>query len=129
MRGAGLKKADGITAGWCTYLAKPGLLRYDDLFDRIGQGICLVVCRWRVGIDGCLVFFPGREPFELDVGCSGAVAVDTADKPVPSALCISCNGDIFSGFGLQVFAVIPVDGDIFYELEGILYISMLFYIQ
>ena len=43
----------------------------------------------------------------------------TADIPVVGSFSFAGNGNIVSRFGFQIFGFIPVNGYIFYELEGI----------
>ena len=87
--------------------------------DHIGLGALVPGGAGGIGIEGGGVVAAGREEIEREVGFVAVVACGAAHIPFVLALGFAGGEDIFAGFGGQIEALVPVEGHILDELEGI----------
>ena len=82
---------------------------------RVGQ----VVGLGPVGIDGGLILATLVEEVEGHGRVEVALARHVAHIPVVAVLGLAGDGDVFHGLGLEIEALVPVDGNILDKLEGV----------
>ena len=86
----------------------------------VGLWILLVISVLSVSIDGSLVLTTLIKEVEFEdtkVGCDTCL---TSYEPVVSTFRLTSNGNVACRLGLKITAVIPVNGYILNELEGII---------
>src|SRR5574344_2763207 len=85
----------------------------------VGFWVFLIIGIRRIGIYGAVVAFALVEEIEFDVRHMTVFIAGIADEPVVGVFCLTCHGDIITGFCLQIDAAAPVDSYILDKLERI----------
>lgn len=100
-------KLDGVASGYFSVA--------DLVVVRIGDCIGF----FAVGIDCGFVFHAGFEEVEGEVDVARLFGVYASGIPVFAVLVFTSYDDEFAGFGIDVFADAPVEGNVFDELESV----------
>lgn len=87
--------------------------------DRVSFGVGGIIGVGSVSVDGGAVFAAGFEEVEAELIVAGIAVGHAARIPVVAVLVLTGHDDKFSGLGVEIFALVPVNGHILDKLKGI----------